>query len=156
MPGKGVGGRAHVSATLAGIWHEKLTTPAIGEDLAALGADPGDLDEDEKAQVRELDRNYRRAVRVPGDLVRAIAELQSRSTAIWAEAKAKNDFDSFAPTLAEMYGLKRQEAEAIGYEDEPYDALLDEFEPGAKTRANCRARPGRKARRAAAVRYRHS
>lgn len=134
MPGRGVGGRAHVSSTLAGIYHEKLTAPEISEDLDALGADSSDLDEDEKAQVRELERNHRRASRVPGDLVKAIAELQSRATAIWAEAKAKNDFDSFAPTLAEMYGLKRQEAEAVGYEDEPYDALLDEFEPGAKTR----------------------
>ena len=91
MPGKGVGGRSHVSATLAGIWHEKLTTPMIGEDLEALNTDPGDLDDDEKAQIKELDRNYRRAVKVPGDLVKAIAELQSRATAIWAEAKAKND-----------------------------------------------------------------
>jgi carboxypeptidase Taq len=132
MPPKGVNGRSHVSATLAGLLHEKFTGPALTEDLKALLEAPGDLNDLEKGQIKELNRRHERAAKVPGDLVRAIAELESRATAVWAEARKNNDFDSFAPLLAEMYNLKRQVAEAVGYESEPYDALLDEFEPGAK------------------------
>ena len=44
--------------------------------------------------------------------------------------------------------LKRQEAQAVGYKDVPYDALLDQFEPGATTaeRTLNPLRPTRQAR----------
>ena len=134
MPAKGVGGRSHVSATLAGVIHEKFTDDALADDLGALTSSLAELDPEQRAQVEEINRLHVRAVRVPGDLVRTIAETQSRSTAIWAEAREKKDFDAFAPILTEMVNLKRREAEAIGFEDDIYDALLDEYEPGAKTR----------------------
>jgi len=132
MPSKGVGGRSNVFATMAGVIHEKFTAPQLGEDLAALVSDSDGLGEMEKAQVLELNRLYDRAARVPGDLVRKVAETQSKATAVWAEARSNNDFDSFAPLLEEMYNLKRQVADAIGYESDPYDALLEDYEPGAR------------------------
>ena len=48
-------------------------------------------------------------------------------------ARKNDDYELFSPTLKKIFELKKQEAEAIGYEDCPYDALLDEFEPRAKT-----------------------
>jgi carboxypeptidase Taq len=134
MPEQGVVGRAPLAATLAGLLHERLTAPALAEDLEALERGRSELGEIESAQVRELGRLHRRAKKVPGDLVRKVAETTSNATATWARARADKDFPSFAPLLEEMIRLKRTVADAIGYEDDPYDALLDEYEPGAKSK----------------------
>jgi len=47
------------------------------------------------------------------------------------EARKKSDFSLFLPHLKKILRLKHDQAEAVGYEDDPYDALLDDFEPGA-------------------------
>ena len=134
MPEKGVVGRAPLAATLAGLQHEKLTAPALADDIAALERETKELGEQGAAQVRELGRLHRRAKNVPGDLVRAVAETTSKATAVWQRARADKDFPSFVPLLEEMIRLKRSVADAVGYKDDPYDALLDEYEPGAKTK----------------------
>jgi carboxypeptidase Taq len=133
MPEEGVGGRASVLATLAGVMHEKFTASSLTEDIAALERENGSLGELEQAQVREMARLHRRLVRIPAPLVKALAETQSKATAVWARARADKDFASFAPLLEEVYRLKREVADAIGFDADPYDALLDEYEPGAKS-----------------------
>ena len=138
MPPKGVEGRSQVLATVAGLAHEKLTDPSLDEDLARLTDPAADLDEEQRAQVRELARLRDRAIKVPRDLVRAIAETQSKATAKWAEARAQKDFPSFVPYLEEIFSLKRQMADAIGYRKEPYEALLDEYEPGGNVESIAR------------------
>jgi carboxypeptidase Taq len=52
---------------------------------------------------------------------------------IWVDARKANDFKAFEPALSNMFQLKRQQAEAIGYTASPYDALLDDYEPDART-----------------------
>jgi carboxypeptidase Taq len=133
MPPKGVDGRAPVAATMAGIYHERLTDPALVEMLGSLSEHGDGLGEVERAQIAELRRIQDRAVKLPRKLVRALAEIQSRATAVWARAREDKDFPAFAPLLEETYRLKREVAATVGFEGEPYDALLDEFEPGAKT-----------------------
>lgn len=130
MPRKGADGRAHVSATLAGVVHEKLIDPALLDGLQQLHGNG--LGETERAQIAELHRVVDRQKRIPGDLVRAVAEIQSRATSVWVDCRPRNDFKTFAPLLEEVVRLKRRVAEAVGFEDDPYDALLDEYEPGAK------------------------
>jgi carboxypeptidase Taq len=71
-------------------------------------------------------------VRVPEALVREITEAGSRCVTAWIAARAADDFAAYAGPLARVIELKRRQAEAIGIGDEPYDALLDEFEPGAR------------------------
>jgi carboxypeptidase Taq len=56
---------------------------------------------------------------------------------VWAESRRTNDFAKFRPILERTVVLKREEAAAIGYQDVPYDALLDEYEP-RETTANVR------------------
>ncbi len=133
MPPKGGAGRAHQLATLAGIHHEKLTAPQTGELLARLtDAFAGDGEElvVERALVREMKRQYDQAVKIPAALVKQLAEAASRGVETWRQARGDNDFAAFAPTLSHIYDLKRQMANHLGYEDSPYDALLDQFEPG--------------------------
>ncbi len=78
-------------------------------------------------QAREA---YDIARRVPQELMGEIAALKAPAQQVWAEAKAASDFASFAPYLEQMLALTRRMADAIGYTEHPYDALLLRYEPG--------------------------
>ena len=132
MPSGGSEARARAVATMHGLLHQRMTDPAIGEALEDLGTN-GALDDDLRASVRVLARDYEKATRLPEKLVREIAEATGRANKLWIEARAASDFSIFRPILERIVDLKKQEAEALGFEDEPYDALLDNYEPGMKT-----------------------
>jgi carboxypeptidase Taq len=129
MPREGSAHRAEQMALLARLTHEMATAPQIGELLAGLKEDDGP----EGANVREVRRAYERAVKLPRELVEELARTATRAQQVWQEARAADDFAAFRPWLEKLVGLKRQEADAVGYREAPYDALLDEYEPGATT-----------------------
>src|SRR5215471_15412883 len=135
MPRKGSAHRAEQMALLARMTHEMLTAPEIGELLAAVERSPlvRERDSVPAVNVREIRRSYDRAVKLPKELVEELARVTTRSQQIWQEARQANDFAAFQPWLEKIVHLKRQEAAAIGYKHVPYDALLDEYEPGATT-----------------------
>ncbi len=80
--------------------------------------------------VRQVREAYEIARRIPVDLVAEIAALKPAAQQVWAEAKAANDFAAFAPYLGKMIDASRRLADAIGYAEHPYDALLLRYEPG--------------------------
>lgn len=132
MPPRGQEGRGLVLATLAGLRHERLTAPALQDAIEAAGeaAEPGSP---LAAMVREARRVTRRARRIPRDLARELAAVQSRCLARWQEARRQADFGLFQADLERMLQLKREEAAAVAEEGQGlYDALLDEYEPGAR------------------------
>jgi carboxypeptidase Taq len=129
MPHEGSAHRAEQMALMARLTHEMATAPQIGELLAEV--EGGTLDEDAAANVREIRRSYDRAVKLPPELVEELARTTTRAQQVWQEARAANDFAAFRPWLEKIVALKRREADAIGYKESPYDALLDEYEPGA-------------------------
>ncbi|MFH0901660.1 MAG: carboxypeptidase M32 [Pseudomonadota bacterium] len=131
MPAKAASVRAQQLATLQGIYHERLTAPPLGEAIATLEADP-DATETERAMVRSLRLERDRAVKVPARLVRAIAETQVIALEAWREARRMRDFVVFRPHLEKLLSLKREQADAIGYEGERYNALLEAYEPGLR------------------------
>jgi carboxypeptidase Taq len=135
MPHRGSAHRGEQMAILARLRHEMLTDPAIGELLLQLedSALVADRYSDAAVNVREVRRVYNRAVKVPKELVEEIARVTTRCQQVWQEARQADDFAAFRPWLEKVVGLKRQEAQAVGYRDAPYDALLDEYEPGATT-----------------------
>ncbi|MDP9234071.1 MAG: carboxypeptidase M32 [Actinomycetota bacterium] len=132
MPPKGSPARARSMATLESIAHDRLISPEIGGLLAELATDDS-LDQDQAASVRILKRHHDRATKVPAALVHELAELRGIAYQAWTEARPSSDFQLFRPHLEKMIGLKKQEADAIGWESERYDALLDEYEPEMKT-----------------------
>ncbi|MGV3650406.1 MAG: carboxypeptidase M32 [Devosia sp.] len=73
--------------------------------------------------------------RVPGDLVKARAAQHSVANDAWISARKANDFTVFAPHLAEMLRLSRLYADAIGWQEHPYDALVGLYEPGETARS---------------------
>jgi carboxypeptidase Taq len=132
LPPAGVASRATHLAALATVIHEKVCDPRLGELTAALAG--CDLAPDAAADVREFQRERDRAVRLPSSLVAEFATATALAHADWVVARERDDWRLFAPHLARLVELSRQKAEAIGYAEEPYDALLDEFEPGARAR----------------------
>jgi carboxypeptidase Taq len=129
MPHEGSAHRAEQMALVARLTHEMATAPQIGELLGEVEGGP--LGEDAGANVREIRRSYDRAVKLPPDLVEELARTTTRAQQVWQEARAANAFATFRPWLEKIVALKRREADAVGYTASPYDALLDEYEPGA-------------------------
>ena len=128
IPPAGNAHRAQQMASLTGLVHARNTDPAIGEALEACkGMEAGP---DQAANLREWTRAYERAVKIPMDLAKALARTASESEVAWQVARPENDWPAFRPHLEELVSLKREEAEAVGYASEPYDALLDVYEPG--------------------------
>lgn len=131
MPAKGGTGRARALATLQAIAHEKLTDPALGEVLDELASESS-LDRAQAASIRIMKKEYIRATKVPQSLVRELAELEAKAFQAWAKARPADDFSILEPYLTKMLALKKEQADAIGWDGERYDALLDEFEPEMK------------------------
>ena len=137
MPLGGGEHRANQLSLLAGVAHQWATQPRIGELLESLqdsrisSADPGDAE----ANLRELRRTYRRATSLPLRLVEELARVTALAQQHWAIARRQNRFADFLPWLTQIVRLKREEAAVVGFADEgePYDALLDEYEPGANS-----------------------
>jgi carboxypeptidase Taq len=135
MPRRGSALRGEQMALLARLRHEMVTAPEIGRLLGEI--EGSTLVKDPEAapavNVREVRRTYDRAVKVPKELVEELARTTTRARHEWVEARKNKDFPAFRPWLEKIVHLKRQEAAAIGYAAVPYDALLDEYEPGATT-----------------------
>jgi carboxypeptidase Taq len=132
MPPKGGALRGEQMALLATLAHQKFTDPKVGELLAAVEASElvRDPVSDAAANVRELRRAYDRATKIPPSLVEELARVTTQAQQVWEQAKKKNDYPSFRPMLEQVVKLKRQEADAVGFKEHPYNALIEEYEPG--------------------------
>lgn len=136
MPPGGAAARAAQIALLSRLAHEQFTDPETGRLLKLAEAEVAGMapESDEVRLVRNVRRDYDREVKIPTELAAELSRHAALSQDIWAKARAESDFAAFTPALERMFDLLRQAAERLGYEDEPYDALLDHYEPGAKTR----------------------
>ena len=135
MPSGGVENRSEQLALIAGLLHERGTDPRLGELLAAvegsgLLADPTGP---AAVNVRALRREYDRFIRLPRALVEDVARTTALAQKAWAAARGAAEFERFRPWLERIVALKRQEAECVGYAEEPYDALLEDYEPGLRS-----------------------
>ena len=137
MPPGGAESRGTMMATLAGITHDRAVDPRVGELLAAVEGSSvvADADGPEAANVRELRRDFDRQTKLPKALVEELARVTTVAQGEWVAARKARDFARFRPWLESIVGLKRQEAACFGFEEVAYDALLDDYEPGATTRA---------------------
>lgn len=135
MPPKGGPHRAAQLSLLAALVHRRATHPEIGELLAAAeegeaATEPGGP---AGVNVREIRRAYDRARRLPESLVRALAETTTLAHEVWVEARRTANFPRFRPWLEKIVALKREEATALDPAGNPYDALLEDYEPGETT-----------------------
>ncbi len=119
--------RGEEFAAIEAVLHARRTDTRVGEWLANAEA----KNEVEAANLRDIRRSFERTSKIPSRLAEEIAKVTSKAQGIWADARANNDFAAFAPTLAEVLRLKREEGAALAKDGNVYDALLDDYEPGA-------------------------
>jgi carboxypeptidase Taq len=135
MPHGGARTHGEMLATVRRLEHERFTS-----------AETGRLLDDAKARIRELDRDsdahrlvavtardYDKATRVPAAFVAEQAQVISTAHQAWVEARATSAFTTFEPHLQTILDLKRRYAGFFPEVEHPYDALLDDFEPGLTT-----------------------
>ncbi len=131
LPKLGAGPRSQQIATLSGMAHELSTSDELGRQLEELAADKS-LSADEHKNVTLTLKDYKRRKKLDLDFVLALTNATSDAYHSWLKAREGNDFEAFRPALEKLIELKRQEAEKLGYEDHPYDALIEYYEPGAR------------------------
>jgi carboxypeptidase Taq len=129
--------RAEQVACIARSLHRLRTLDEVGDWIqtlteSELAADPRS---NSGATIRNLARDYARQKKLSEPLVAAMSKQAVLGQRAWVQARKDSDFSAFAPHLEAVLDLKREEADAIGFVDERYDALLDDYEPGATTAA---------------------
>ena len=127
MPPAAVEYRAAQLSTVAGMAHDRDTSDEYGALLdAADASDP---------MIREAKRDFDRQRRIPRELAQERIRRTSLGRQAWIVARAENDFGKFRPHLEGIVDMIRRWAEAIGYEDDPYDALVQDYEPSETARS---------------------
>ncbi len=127
MPRGAAEQRSEEMAAMEGVLHARRTDGRIADWLASAVA----VDDVSAAQLRLIRRSYDRATKVPAALAQEIARVTSMAQGIWAEARAKEDVPGFLPVLADVIRLRQEEGRCLAQGGNVYDALLDDYEPGA-------------------------
>jgi carboxypeptidase Taq len=134
IPSKAVPYRAEQLSYLEAKAHTLFTEPSVGDWLRAAeqaGFEPGS---EEAANIREWRRSYDRATKIPVSLVEEFEMTRTIAREAWVQARAESKFSVFEPHLEKIVELTRQKAELWGYQESPYDALIDDYEPGITAR----------------------
>ncbi len=134
MPPGGAGARAEAMATLGRLSHELFIADETGRLIeAAAGTLNGGPDSDDARLVAVTRRRWEKARRIPGELASEMARAASLGHEAWVNARARSDFDAFAPFLAHNFELARRYVDYFDGYEAPYDPLLDDYEPGVKS-----------------------
>lgn len=127
MPPAALGHRAQQLSYLSGKLFALFTSRKFR--LLLDKAEQEELTPVAAANVREWRRSLNRSTKLSRKLVEEFSNTTSHAKAAWAEARKLSDFKIFAPHLEKLLKLSRRMADLWGYAGEPYDALLDEYEP---------------------------
>lgn len=133
MPRGGIEARVRQQATLQALSHDLLAADESEDLVAALEAQIDRLAPLDARLVQVARRDLDQARRLPTELVRRKSEATGRAMDSWMACKPRNDFAAWRPHLETVIGIVREEAEALGYPEQPYDALLNRYEPGLLT-----------------------
>ena len=134
IPTKAVPYRADQLSYLEAKAHTLFTEPSVGDwlkETEQIGFDPGS---EEEGNIREWRRSYDRATKIPVALVEEFEKTRTIAREAWVHARADSKFSVFQPHLEKIVELTRQKADLWGYKESPYDALMDDYEPGMTTK----------------------
>ena len=135
MPSGGAEARGNQLALLGRLAHERSTSAEMGKLLDGLkplvtSLDP---DSDDARLVKVTAHEFDKASRVPSSHIVEFAQVTTLAQQAWMEARQNSDFSIFRPYLEKIVNLRQEYASFFPHADHPYDALLDDFEPGMKT-----------------------
>jgi len=133
MPTGAIEGRSEQMSVLEEVSHTALSSAATGNLLEEALADQSALSEWQKANLREMRRAHARATAIPRDLLVAASKANALCQHEWRRAREENDYVAVKERLREVLHLQRETGAAIGevLGLGPYDALLDQYDPGA-------------------------
>ncbi|HEX5397886.1 MAG TPA: carboxypeptidase M32 [Verrucomicrobiae bacterium] len=132
MPAKALAHRADQLAWLSGESHRLFTASKVGDWIAECEQHGFASGSDEAANVREWRRSYDRKTKIPARLVEKFERVRSHAREAWGEGRKQSKFNIFRPHLQKLLDLHLQFADLWGYTGSPYNAHLDEYEPGAR------------------------
>ena len=134
LPSKAVPYRAEQLSYLEAKAHTLFTEPRVGDWLKATEQEGFDAESEEGGNIREWRRAYDRATKIPVALVEEFEKTRTIAREAWVQARAESKFSLFEPHLEKIVELTRQKADLWGYKESPYDALIDDYEPGITAR----------------------
>jgi carboxypeptidase Taq len=136
MPAGAAEGRGYHLATIQRLSHERRTSPEVGRLLEQLEPLAAGLDPDSEAAclVRLAQRDFHKRTRIPPAMVAEAAQLISAAFQAWQQARSENNFALFQPYMERVVDWRRRYADLFAPYDHIYDPLLDDYEPGMKTR----------------------
>ena len=133
MPPGGARARGEQIADLRVLAHDMLCAPEVADDLDTAEAETAALDRWQAANLREMRRIWLHAAAIPADLVAARSRAASACETVWRTARPKSDFSALRPSLEDVVRLTREvgQVKSAVLGRPVYDALMDEYEPGA-------------------------
>src|SRR3984957_6830874 len=134
IPSKAVPYRAEQLSYLEAKAHTLFTEPSVGDWLKEAEQTGFDPESEEEGNIREWRRSYDRATKIPVALVEEFEKTRTIAREAWVQARADSRFSVFQPHLEKIVELTRQKADLWGYKESPYDALMDDYEPGMTTK----------------------
>jgi carboxypeptidase Taq len=130
MPhGSDRGFRADQSSLINGLSHERFTDPKL-EKLVNDLLDGKELSDTERREVTKIKKDISKSKKLNKEFVERFSKLTSEAYSIWEKAKSASDFKLFEPSLVSIVDILKEKCELIGFEDHPYNALMDDFEEG--------------------------
>lgn len=133
LPEKGSDIRGKQLATLRGIAHEWFADNKLGDLLSSLSQSEG-LDEKQHKNILRTTEDHDKNKKYTTEFVQELSLTTSECYHAWIKARKENNYALFEPSLKKMITLKRKEAALLGYENHPYDALVNDFEKGASVK----------------------
>ncbi len=130
MPPGGSDGRAEALAAVETESFKIFTSQATGEILDKLSGNSSDLNPTQRLFFERVRSMYQRQKKIPADFFESFSLVKSKAQSVWVLAKQSSDFKLFQSSLEEIYNYVRQLTEIQGYQENPYDALLPDYEPG--------------------------
>ena len=130
MPKKALDSRANTISFISGELFKLATSNEVASLIAYFEPLMDELSIQDRAMIRKMKREYDQISKIPEDRYKEFSRLSILSERAWEEAKEKSDFSIFKPHLEKIVDMKREFAEYYGYEDNKYDALLNEYEEG--------------------------
>lgn len=140
MPLGGAEIRSEQIETISGLIHQQRTgskfKTALGKliDIETGVIIAADIDKTQIAALKAWHRDYLKAMALPTQFVKDFAKLTSQAIEAWKVSRQTNNFNTFAPFLEKIVDKCREKAELVGYQENPYDALLDDYEHDISTK----------------------
>lgn len=136
MPEGGAKNRASQLATLQSISHAILADEGIEELINSAFKDKSKMNAWQKSNLQIISKKFQHTNAVPKDLLKKLTLEGANCELVWRKARAENDFKSLAPHLQKVVDLVREVAKhkSQALECSPYDALLDQYDPGRTTK----------------------